>query len=65
MRSISVTTGVLLIVGGAVWILQGLNVAFAPRSSMTGNNQWVTFGTVTVLVGLGLAVRGFRANRDE
>ena len=65
MRSISVTAGVLLVVSGVVWILQGLNVAFAPRSSMTGNNRWVAYGTVAVLVGLGLAVRGFRANRDE
>lgn len=42
---------VLLLVVGTVWILQGLNVAFAPESFMTGQFEWVLFGVTSVLVG--------------
>ena len=44
--------GSLLALGGAVWILQGLNVAFAPQSFMTGNPQWVMYGALAMVIGL-------------
>ncbi len=44
--------GSLLAVGGAVWILQGLNVAFTPQSFMTGNRQWVIYGGLAMVLGL-------------
>ena len=65
MRRLSKILGVLMVVGGAVWILQGLNVAFAPESFMTGNSRWVAYGTGTVFAGVGLVMLGFRASRDQ
>ena len=54
-----------MVVGGAVWILQGLNVALAPQSFMTGNSRWVAYGTGTVFAGVGLVMLGSRASRDQ
>lgn len=43
---------VLLILGGAVWVLQGLNIL--PGSFMTGQIQWAVYGSLAIVVGLGL-----------
>lgn len=32
--------GVLCIVAGVIWVLQGFDVAFAPQSFITGSMQW-------------------------
>ncbi len=53
--------GVLLILGGLVWIAQGLNLPFAPRSFMTADRTWIVIGAVTVLVGMVVSVRASRA----
>lgn len=63
MRQFAKVFGVLLVVAGAVWVLQGLNIAFAPQSFMSGNSRWVAYGGTTVLVGLGIATYGFRSSR--
>ena len=42
--------GVLLMVVGAVWFLQGINVL--PGSFMTGQTRWAIYGGVTFLVGV-------------
>lgn len=47
-------TGVVFVVVGAVWVLQGFDVAFAPTSFMTGQRQWVVWGSIAVVLGLGL-----------
>ena len=39
----------LLLVTGAVWILQGINVL--PGSFMTGQMQWAYYGAATAVVG--------------
>lgn len=44
--------GLLLILAGGVFFLQGINVL--PGSFMTGDPQWAINGTVMVIVGLGL-----------
>lgn len=46
--------GILLLLSGTIWILQGFDVAFAPESFMTGNTAWVLWGTIAVLAGGGL-----------
>ena len=51
MRVILNVAGILLIVIGAIWILQGINVV--PGSFMTGQIQWAVYGALTVVVGLG------------
>lgn len=63
MRKFATIFGALLVLGGTVWILQGFNVGFAPRSFMSGNSRWVAYGGISVLAGLGLGFYGLRANR--
>jgi hypothetical protein len=63
-RPVLVVTGVLLVVLGAVWTLQGLG--YLPGSVMSGVTFWAVVGPVVVLVGLVLAVRGLsRRGRDR
>ncbi len=42
--------GILLILGGAVWFLQGINVL--PGSFMTGQIQWAINGGIAIVVGI-------------
>lgn len=43
--------GILLVIAGTIWILQGSDVAFAPQSFMTGNLWWVLWGTIAIITG--------------
>ena len=49
---ISVALGVLMIVMGSVWILQGLGIAFL-NSFMANDIQWSIYGAILAAVGLG------------
>jgi hypothetical protein len=51
VRIVSIVAGIALILGGLVWIAQGLNLPFAPRSFMTADRNWIVIGAATVLVG--------------
>ena len=44
--------GGLLIMIGAVWILQGINVL--PGSFMTGQTRWAVYGGIAAAAGVGL-----------
>jgi hypothetical protein len=55
--SLTLASGVFLILGGAVWVLQGLNVAFAPESFMTDNRWWVVWGALAIVIGIVLVFR--------
>jgi hypothetical protein len=44
--------GVLLILAGSVWFLQGISVL--PGSVMTGQIQWAVYGGIAFLIGIGL-----------
>ncbi len=46
--------GILLILGGGVWFLQGINVL--PGSFMTGQIQWAINGGIAIVVGIVLLV---------
>jgi hypothetical protein len=46
--------GVLLVLAGGVWFLQGINVL--PGSFMTGQIQWAIYGGIAVLAGIGVLV---------
>ncbi len=48
---------------GLVWIAQGLNLPFAPRSFMTADSTWAVIGSLTVLVGFVVLDRTRRARR--
>jgi hypothetical protein len=56
-RPVLIGAGVLLVVVGAVWTLQGLG--YLPGSVMSGVTLWAVVGPVVALLGLVLAVRGF------
>jgi LPXTG-motif cell wall-anchored protein len=44
--------GVLLVVFGCVWFLQGIDVL--PGSFMTGQTRWAVYGGIAMVVGIGL-----------
>ena len=60
MRTVGMVLGALLVVGGAVWIAQGLNLPFAPRSFMTADRTWIVLGFVAGAVGLATFSRARR-----
>ena len=45
---------VMLILAGAVWLLQGVNILLG--SIMSGQPQWAVYGGIAVAVGIGLLV---------
>lgn len=58
MRRVSFILGLVLIVVGAVWILQGVGVLLG--SFMTGQRLWLGIGIVVAIAGLVLAYQGAR-----
>jgi hypothetical protein len=52
VRNILKVIGVLIILTGIIWILQGTSIL--PGSYMTGNPQWTINGAVSVLIGAAL-----------
>ena len=46
--------GVLSLLVGSVWILQGINVL--PGSFMTGQTKWAIYGGLLATVGIGLLI---------
>ena len=53
--------GVVLILAGSVFALQGLNVLLG--SFMSGRTEWLYIGAVMVVVGAGVLVVGNRGTR--
>jgi uncharacterized membrane protein len=52
MRTGGIVLGVLLILGGLVWMAQGLDLPFAPRSFMTADRLWILIGAITIVAGI-------------
>ena len=50
--------GVLLVLAGCVWFLQGVNVL--PGSFMTGQTRWAIYGAISLVIGVGLLVSANR-----
>ncbi len=50
--------GILLILGGGIWFLQGINLL--PGSFMTGQIEWAIYGLLLAALGLGLIARARR-----
>jgi hypothetical protein len=57
---LALATGVFLVLAGSIWILQGLDVAFAPQSFMTDDRRWVLWGGFALVLGVFLTFRFFR-----
>ncbi|MGI8400902.1 MAG: hypothetical protein ACR2NS_04750 [Gemmatimonadaceae bacterium] len=58
MRIAMIVSGVLSLLLGCVWILQGTNIL--PGSFMTGQTKWALYGGVLATVGIGLLVSARR-----
>jgi hypothetical protein len=58
MKIVLNVAGVLVVVMGSIWFLQGINIL--PGSFMTGQIRWAVYGAVAVVLGL---VCLARANR--
>jgi hypothetical protein len=54
MRATLRIVAYLMMVTGAVWFLQGINIL--PGSFMTGQIRWAVYGGLTALLGLILVV---------
>ncbi len=54
MKRVVAVIGALLVLGGLVWVLQGLNIL--PGSYMTGDPRWAWRGAGVLVVGLALIV---------
>ena len=55
MKVVSTLIGALMVCMGGIWILQGFKIAFLV-GPMVGDRQWVLWGAILVLVGIGQAV---------
>ncbi len=58
MRTIGIVAGLVLIVLGVIWILQGINVL--PGSFMSGRPGYAVLGLVVAIVGTLVLVRSAR-----
>ncbi len=58
MRTVGVVVGLLLIVVGVIWILQGINVLHG--SFMSGRSGYAVLGLVVTVVGLVILLRSAR-----
>lgn len=46
--------GVLVVLFGTIWFLQGINIL--PGSFMTGQIQWAVYGGIAVILGIALLI---------
>ena len=54
MRIALNVSGVLLLLVGAVWFLQGINIL--PGSFMTGQTKWAVYGGLLLVAGTALLI---------
>ncbi|MET0370532.1 MAG: hypothetical protein ABW039_04045 [Sphingobium sp.] len=52
MRAVSSLLGLLMVLMGGIWILQGFNIAFLD-SFMANDRQWALWGALLALTGIG------------
>ncbi|MBO0848830.1 MAG: hypothetical protein J2P20_05175 [Pseudonocardia sp.] len=57
-RWLVVVLGVILVLIGAVWTLQGANLLAG--SFMTGSRTWLVIGLIVLVAGVALLVRSLR-----
>ena len=58
MRIALIVVGVLCLLIGCVWILQGINIL--PGSFMSGHAKWLLYGGLVTIVGIALLVAATR-----
>ncbi len=64
MRIAMYVAGLLLMLVGGVWFLQGINVL--PGSFMTGQTKWAVYGVLALIAGICLVISANRLRaRDK
>ena len=58
MKIVFNVVGVLMVLMGAIWFLQGINIL--PGSFMTGQIRWAVYGGIAVVLGVLLLMRANR-----
>jgi hypothetical protein len=58
MRIALTLLGILCLLVGCVWILQGINIL--PGSFMTGQTKWAVYGGILAVAGVGLLISAIR-----
>ncbi len=51
-KTVRIAIGLMLILSGLVWFLQGIGVL--PGSGMSGQIEWAGYGGLAILSGMGL-----------
>lgn len=64
MRWVWLVLGVLLVLSGIVWTLQGLDL-LGQSGGMNGQKIWAVIGPITAVVGLLLVRLGLRRPADR
>ena len=63
MRLTLNVVGAVLVLFGAIWFLQGINVL--PGSFMTGQIRWAVYGGIAIVAGVALLVVAKRPQRPR
>jgi uncharacterized membrane protein len=58
MKIVFNVLGILMVLIGAVWILQGINIL--PGSFMSGQVRWAVYGAIAVVLGVMVLIRNNR-----
>jgi hypothetical protein len=61
MRTLLLVIGVLLVLAGGVWFLQGVGIL--PGSFMTGQLRWAQYGSIAIFFGVLMVVFARRRPR--
>jgi hypothetical protein len=61
MRILLNVGGILCLLVGCVWFLQGINVI--PGSFMTGQTRWAVYGGLLLVAGIGVLIWANRRRR--
>jgi hypothetical protein len=62
VRIVSNIAGVVLVLFGCIWFLQGVNVL--PGSFMTGQIRWAVYGAIAAIAGIALLLRANRRRQS-
>ena len=54
MNRLKLIVGIVFVLLGGLWVLQGSNMLAG--SAMSGQSQWLIIGAIVALVGIGLIV---------
>ncbi len=63
MRIVIRVVGVLLVIVGCIWFLQGVNVL--PGSFMTGQIRWAVYGAISVVAGIVVLIAAAKGRKPK